>query len=193
VAVAANQDYYVGFNTIFFQIYSDVTLVSPEDAHVVSLMCTSVRFRLISITRLSLPYWKPCINFNLVMTSCEYARNSVLKSSMNQTSRTFSCRPSYLLPHFYLMRVSSTSVNTFFDIIGKDPMFAWDVAMVDGQLCRDIVEAARQWFEQNARWVRLNGMGHSPAKSSLVAWYGLELIQISYLAVATVIIRVFFQ
>jgi hypothetical protein len=32
----------------------------------------------------------------------------------------------------------------FFDIIGKDPMFAWDVAMVDGQLCRDIVEAARQ-------------------------------------------------
>jgi hypothetical protein len=75
----------------------------------------------------------------------------------------------------------------------KDIMFAWDVAMVDGQLCRDIVEAARQWFEQNARWVRLNGMGHSPAKSSLVAWYGLELIQISYLAVATVIIRVFFQ
>jgi hypothetical protein len=114
------------------------------EAHVVSLMCTLVRFRLISITRLSLPYWKPCINFNLVMTSCEYARNSVLKSSMNQTSRTFSCRPSYMLPHFYLMRVSSTSLNTFFDIIGKDPMLAWDVATVDGQLCRDIVEAARQ-------------------------------------------------
>jgi hypothetical protein len=45
---------------------------------------------------------------------------------------------------FYLMRVSSTSLNTFFDIIGKDPMLAWDVATVDGQLCRDIVEAARQ-------------------------------------------------
>jgi hypothetical protein len=34
VRVAANQDYYVGFNTIFFQIYSDVTLVSPEGAEI---------------------------------------------------------------------------------------------------------------------------------------------------------------
>jgi hypothetical protein len=34
VRVAANQDYYVGFNTIFFQIYSDVTLVCPEGAEI---------------------------------------------------------------------------------------------------------------------------------------------------------------
>jgi hypothetical protein len=75
------------------------------------------------------------MNFSLVMTSREYARNSVKIEITNESNVKNVLLSAKLHVATFLFDACFEYVcKRCFDINGKDPMFAWDVAKVDGQL-----------------------------------------------------------